>query len=82
SKGIDSNINITGVAPVSASIGLKTNLPTDTNLWLIYNKDNDDIPTSLYRVRFLKTGNWTGEGKTGHVVGDDINTKKTERLDW
>ncbi|MCB4775220.1 MAG: hypothetical protein LGB73_00375 [Sulfurovum sp.] len=82
SKGIDSNINITGVAPVSASIGLKTNLPTDTNLWLIYNKDNDDIPTSLYRVRFLKTGHWTGEGKTGHVVGDDINTKKTERLDW
>jgi len=55
---------------------------TGTNSWLIYNKDLSTEPNPFYKVRFIGTSGWTGEGKTGHIIGNDINTKKTKRLEW
>jgi len=46
--------------------------------WLNY-----DPALEYYRVRFIPQPTaWTGHGKTGHVVGDDISTTKTKRLEW
>ena len=46
--------------------------------WLNY-----DSAQEYYRVRFIpQPTKWTGYGKTGHVVGDDISTSKTKRLEW
>jgi len=46
--------------------------------WLNY-----DPSLEYYRVRFIpKPTAWTGHGKTGHVVEDDISTTKTLRLEW
>jgi len=45
--------------------------------WLIF-EDNE-----CYHVRFIpKPTEWTGHGKTGHVVDDDINSYKSRRLEW
>ena len=44
--------------------------------WLNYEDD-------FYDTRFLpKPTEWTGHGKTGHVVDDDINTNKSRRVEW
>ncbi|MCF6207546.1 MAG: hypothetical protein L3J47_11775, partial [Sulfurovum sp.] len=77
-NGIASDIVVSGTAPVTVDIDLGNN----TSQWLIYNKDDNSVPSPFYRVRFIKSGGWTGLGQTGNVVGDDINTKKTRRLDW
>jgi hypothetical protein len=82
-NGIDTSVTVTntGSTPNIEDINLSTN----TNRWLIYNKDLNAIPYPFYRVRFIGTSGtsgWTGHGKTGHVVGDDINSKKTKRLEW
>jgi hypothetical protein len=79
-NGIDSSVLVTntGETPNIVNIDFGPN----TDRWLIYNKDADSTPSLFYRVRFIGTSGWTGEGKTGHVVGDDINTKKTKRLEW
>jgi hypothetical protein len=79
-NGIDGTVTVTkgGGTPNIVNI----DFGTGTNSWLIYNKDADSTPSPFYRVRFIGTGGWTGKGKTGHVVGDDINTKKTKRLEW
>jgi len=46
--------------------------------WLKY-----DPASEYYRVRFIPTPTeWTGYGKTGHVVDDDISSVKTRRLEW
>jgi len=46
--------------------------------WLEY-----DLAEQYYRVRFIPQPTaWTGYGKTGHVVGDDISTSKTKRVEW
>jgi len=86
SDGTDSSIDVTrdsGSLPMTVDIDLDTSNPTDTNSWIIYNKDFDSIPSPFYQVRFIGTSlGWTGYGKTGHVVGDDINKKKTRRLEW
>jgi len=45
--------------------------------WLNYEDDEH------YDVRFIpKPTEWTGHGKTGHVVDDDISTYKSRRLEW
>lgn len=37
----------------------------------------------FFRNRFLPAESiWTGKGKTGHTVGDDINRDKTKRVEW
>jgi hypothetical protein len=82
-NGIDNVITVSGNAPDIVNIDFDTTNPTDTNTWLIYNKDSDSIPSPFYKVRFIHSGgDWTGYGKTGHVVGDDINTKRIKRLEW
>lgn len=44
--------------------------------WLNYKDD-------FYDVHFLpKPTEWTGHGKTGHVVDDDISTYKSRRVEW
>jgi len=61
---------------------VNVDLGPQTDRWLLYNKDANVIPSPFYRVRFIGASGWTGRGQTGNVVGDDINTKKTRRLEW
>ena len=55
-----------------------------TDRWLIYNVYNPNTaPSPFYRVRFIgNNSNWTGHGKTGHVVDDQVNQRKSRRLEW
>ncbi len=59
-----------------------TFVETDTNKWLIYNKDKNETPIPFYRVRFIDESGWAGHGDTGHVVDSDTSTKKNRRLEW
>jgi hypothetical protein len=60
--------------------------PTNyTDRWLIYNKDINAIPSPFYRVRFISTGTWSTTGNlpgVGNVVGDNVNKKKSNRVEW
>jgi hypothetical protein len=78
-NGIDNTVTVTNGGSTPNIVDINC---SNSSKWLIYNKDADSIPLPFYRVRFIGTGGWTGKGKTGHVVGDDINTKKTKRLEW
>jgi len=80
--GTTNAIQVGGTAPVIVDIDFDTTNLTDTNEWLIYNKDAKAIPAPFYKVKFIGVQGWTGEGKTGNVVGDNINSKKTQRLGW
>ncbi len=91
SEGQDKTVTVTSGAtalPMTVKILLDTETsltPAYTNSWVIYNPNSDiSDPDPFYRVRFIGTAGsvWTGYGKTGHVVGDDINKKKTKRLEW
>jgi len=80
--GIDGSVTVTntsGATPHSVDIDLTT---PDTARWLIFNKGSNTIPQPFYRVRFIGSSGWTGRGKTGHVVGDDINTKAHKKVEW
>jgi hypothetical protein len=80
--GIDQTVTVTNTSNTTPNT-VDIHFGGNTNDWLIYNKDGINIPSPFYRVRFIGgTSGWTGEGKTGHVVDDDINTKKTRRLEW
>lgn len=78
-SGIDDGFTVTGQAPNIAKIDLDS-----VNSWLVYNKESaTQNPSPFYQVHFIYgDGTWTGSGKTGHVVDDDINTKKTRRLEF
>ncbi len=83
----DKNVMVTnGTAPtlpLTVIIDLDTSDPTDTNLWLIYNKDDDTlIPTPFYKVRFIGDSSWTGVGITGDVINTNASRKKSKRMDW
>lgn len=80
-NGIDSTVTV-GYTGASRPQTVNINFGTGTDRWLIYNKDANSIPLPFYRVRFINVGNWAGEGKTGNVVGGNINKKKTRRLEW
>jgi hypothetical protein len=80
-NGIDKSVTVSNTNNTTPNV-VKIDFGANTNYWLIYNKDADSIPSPLYEVRFIGTSGWTGKGKTGHVVGDDINTKKAKRLEW
>ncbi len=87
SKGVDSTVTVsyTGdTRPTTVNIDFGTDSATGsyTDRWLIYNKDANSVPTPFYRVRFIGTGSWAGEGQTGHVVGGESNKKKSRRLEW
>jgi len=86
-NGIDNEVLVTnsgGTTPYIVDI----NFGPNTDTWLIYNKDANSTPSPFYRVRFIggaRTGKWSTTGNlpgVGHVVGDDINTKKVKRLEW
>jgi len=86
-NGIDNEVLVTnsgGTTPYIVDI----NFGPNTDTWLIYNKDANSTPSPFYRVRFIGgagTGKWSTTGNlpgVGHVVGDDINTKKVKRLEW
>ncbi len=54
-----------------------------TNTWLIYNAESaNSISDPFYKVRFIGTSDWAGEGDTGHVVDSNASTKKNRRLGW
>lgn len=92
SEGEDSTINVNngGVAPLLVPVNLVVNDPTNppapanyTDRWLIYNEYSATTPPiPFYRVKFLGASGWVGKGDTGHVVGDDVNTKNNKRLEW
>jgi len=81
-NGIDNTISVTKQNANTVNINFDTANPTDTSTWLIYNKDTDSVPLPFYKVEFIGTSGWTGKGKTGHVIGNDINDKKLKRLEW
>ncbi|HEY9191177.1 MAG TPA: hypothetical protein VIM88_09965 [Sulfurovum sp.] len=56
--------------------------PPNTDKWLIYNRDKNEIPVPFYRVRFIDESGWAGHGDTGHVVESETSTKKNRRLGW
>jgi len=80
--GIDTNVQVTKSATASTPTVVDIGFGANTNRWLIYNQSTNAIPNIFYRVRFIGNSGWTGQGSTGHVVGDDINQKKTRRLEW
>ena len=79
--GTDANVKVSGTAPETKSIEFNSN----SSDWLIYNKDSNSKPSPFYRVKFIyQTGNWSGYGKTGNIVGGDINNtiKSNSRTEW
>jgi hypothetical protein len=81
-NGISNSVKVGNESDTLPNI-VDIDLGNATSTWLIYNKDADAVPSPFYRVRFIGgNGGWTGKGKTGHVVGDDINSRKTDRLEW
>jgi len=78
-NGINNNVKVSGNTGDTVDVTFDT---TGSNDWLIFNKDSDSVPLPFYRVKFIGESGWTGEGKTGHVVDDDINSKKIRRLEW
>ena len=91
SEGEDPTVNVNngGVAPLLVPVNLVVNdpaaaAPADyTDRWLIYNEYSATTPPiPFYRVKFLGASGWVGKGDTGHVVGDDVNTKNNRRLEW
>ncbi|WP_456457875.1 hypothetical protein, partial [Nitratifractor sp.] len=81
-NGIDNSVVVTHTVAILPDV-VDIDLATGTDRWLIYNKNEDTIPSPFYRVRFIGPGSgWTGYGKTGHVTGGSLNSKKTRRLEW
>ncbi|NPA99475.1 MAG: hypothetical protein GXO43_08860, partial [Crenarchaeota archaeon] len=81
-SGIDNTITVT-----NGNVGKTTTVNIDfapgTARWLIYNPFTNAIPTPFYQVRFIGLSNgWTGQGSTGHIVGGDISSQRTKRLEW
>ncbi len=89
-NAIDQNIVVNRgtnpTLPLTVEIDLDTTNPLDTNRWLIYNPDTDDIvqapPSPLYKVRFIGTSGWAGHGDTRHVVESNASKTKNRRLGW
>jgi len=84
-NGRDDTVMVTngGSAHNTVDISLVTTVPgAQTDDWMIFNPDSNTPPTPFYKVQFIGSGKWVGSGKTGHVVGGDINTKKVHRTEW
>jgi len=67
-------------------VSLPTDNPRPVTVEIRYTSSpwlNYDPAEEYYRVRFIPTPTkWTGHGKTGHVVDDDISTTQTKRVEW
>jgi len=94
SEGEDKTISVgrgpSPTLPLTVPINFVVNDPANppaplnyTDRWLIYNPESATaIPSPFYRVRFIGSSGWAGQGDTGHVVGGAANTKKNKRLEW
>ena len=70
------------IIPVTLAVD-PTTASNYVDRWLIYNQSANTPPALFYKVRFIGgSSSWTGHGKTGHIVEDDVNNKKTRRLEW
>ena len=81
SSGVDDSVTVTHNGSTYPDV-VTIDFGSNTNSWLIYNKNANNVLSPFYRVRFIGTGNWAGEGQTGHVVNGDTNKKKSKRLEW
>ena len=79
-NGITTDMNVTANS-ITRPLIVDVNL-TGSDSWLIYNKEADKEPVPFYRVRFVGSGDWSGTGKTGLVVGSTISKKKSHRVEW
>lgn len=77
----DPDVRVSATA-TTRPLDVNIDFGTDTNRWLVYNKDKNETPIPFYRVRFIGQSNWAGYGDTGHVVDTDASTKKNRRLGW
>ena len=79
--GINNSITVTltngTTRPHTSNIDLN-----GTNIWLIHNPNANEEPSPFYKVRFIGTSKWAGEGETGHVVNDNADTHKNKRVGW
>lgn len=81
SGGVDRSVSVTHSDSTYPDV-VTINFGSNTNSWLIYNKDANNVLSPFYRVRFIGIGSWAGEGQTGHVINGDSNKKKSRRLEW
>ena len=63
------------------TVGIDFVIPP-TDVWVIYNEDNNSVPSPFYRVRFIGQSDWAGHGDTGYVVDGNVSIKKNRRLGW
>ncbi len=83
-NGIDGSVSVTNGSSTLPNI-VDVDLGTNTNTWLIYNRDADSIPSPFYRVRFIGSGTWSTTGNlpgVGNVVGDNVSKKRSNRVEW
>jgi len=80
-SGIDNSVTVTNTSGSTPNL-VNINFADGTARWLIFNKGNNSIPQPFYQVRFIGSSGWTGKGQTGHVVDDDINKKRSQKLEW
>jgi len=82
-RGVNNpDVRVTADTGTNRPLDIDINFGAATNRWLIYNEDNDSIPSPFYRVRFIGHNDWAGHGDTGHVVDNNVSTKKNRRLGW
>jgi len=85
-KGVDSRAKVE--RKINAQLPLTVLIqPTNqmiTNYpWLLYNKHSNTPPTSITKVRFVKSSAaWSGKGKTGYATDYNSTGRKTKKVDW
>ena len=85
-QGIDTTINTSNSSstlPRVVNIELDEANDTDSSKWLIYNPESSvAAPTPFYKVQFVGSMDWAGEGKTGKVIDNNASQRRTQRLGW
>ena len=67
--------NTSGTTPNTVRIGVETaGAGAKTDPWL--------IPSDMHGTEFIGNSNWTGHGKTGHVVDSNASRIINRRLGW
>jgi len=66
------------IATISPTDNMKNNYP-----WLLFNKNKNEAPKYLYKVKFIDTPTaWSGEGKTGHTIDVNASGRKNNKIEW
>ena len=81
SGGVDMSI-VVGDGGQAHPLDVNITFGSATNNWVIYNENNNSVPSPFYRVRFIGQSAWAGHGDTGHVVDRNVSVKKNRRLGW